>query len=137
METFAVDLTSTQLNSISEKLALLFVWFKTCVLQSLEEFLYILQMLFICFACDDHVIEDTLGVRYSSQNLVYGTLRDGCARGDAKNQPIVLEKAFVRVNCEVLLRLLRHFHLVISLTQIKFAKMLSPSQINKNILYAR
>ena len=66
-------------------------------------------MLFICFGGDDHVIDDTLGVRYSLQNLVYGTLPDRWARGDAKNQPIVLEKAFVRVSCNVLLRLLRHF----------------------------
>ena len=93
-------------------------------------------MLFICLACDDHVIEDTLGVSYSLQNLVFGTLPGRWARGDAKNQPIVLVKAFVRVNREVLLRLLRHFHLVISLAQIKFAKMPSPSQISKNILYA-
>ena len=88
-------------------------------------------MLFICFAGDDHVVEDTLGVRYSLQNLVYGTLPDRRARGDAKNQPIVFEVAFVRANCEVLLRLLRHFHLVISLAQIQFATMLSPGQISK------
>ena len=50
-------------------------------------------MLFICFARDDHVVKDTLGVRYSLQNLVYGTLPDRQARGDAKNQPIVLEEA--------------------------------------------
>ena len=52
-----------------------------------------------CFAGDDHVVEDTLGVRYSLQNLVYGTLPDRPARGDAKNQPIGLEEAFVHVNC--------------------------------------
>jgi len=88
-------------------------------------------MLFICFTCDDHVIEDTLGVMYSLLTLVYGTLPDRWARGDTKNQPIVSEKAFVRVNCEVLLRLLRHFHLEISLAQIKFARVLSPKQISK------
>ena len=43
------------------------------------------------------------------QNLVYGTLPDRWVRGDAKSQPVVLEKALVHVNCEVLLRFLRYF----------------------------
>ena len=38
---------------------------------------------------------------------------------------------------EEFLGFLCYFHLVISLAQFKFAKMLTPSQIRKNILYAR
>ena len=38
---------------------------------------------------------------------------------------------------EEFLGFLCYFHLVISLAQVKFAKMLTPSQIRKNILYAR
>lgn len=71
VETFSVDLMPKELNSIPEEVTLLLVSLQTLDLWSFEHAVWVLQMLLISFAQNDHVIEDTLGARYF---LVYGTL---------------------------------------------------------------
>ena len=90
-------------------------------------------MLLISFAQNDHVIEDTLGARYF---LVYGTLPNCWTWRNAKKKALVLEEALVCIDREEFPEFLCYFHLVISLAQVKFAEMLTPNQIRKNILYA-
>ena len=94
-------------------------------------------MLFICFAGDDHVIEDTLGVRYSLQNLAMAHCQIAGQEVTPKTSRLCWKRPLCVLIVRYFLKLLRHFHLVISLAHIKFAKMFSPSQISKNTLYAR
>ena len=62
METFSVDRTATERDSILEKLAL-FGWPSNPRFTSLEHVLRNLQMLLISFVRNNHIIEDGLGAR--------------------------------------------------------------------------
>ena len=55
-------------------------------------------------------------------------------RRNAKNELIVVEKALVCIDGEEFLEFLCYFHLVISLAQIKFAKMFFRPSLNVPIM---